>query len=226
MTDTSALVAAAAETFHRKGYRNSTIDDIAEAAGISRPTVYNYTQSKQQLLDLMVDVVTGELSLRTKEVIDSPGTPSERLRRLISSYIAASTENGLYFETVRNEEVELSAAGQAAYQAWAADLVRSTRALLDECLATRPDEPARPVNTTAMANLVLSMLTALYRWYPDSTRIGADELQVQVETLLAVFLQPGSSTRCSAAGFSAHGVEPTSAAAEPRNERAGAGSAQ
>lgn len=61
-TDTTALVAAAAETFHRKGYRNSTIDDIAEAAGISRPTVYKYTRSKQHLLDLMVDEVTGYMT--------------------------------------------------------------------------------------------------------------------------------------------------------------------
>ena len=30
-TDTSALVAAAAEVFERKGFRNATIDDVAEA---------------------------------------------------------------------------------------------------------------------------------------------------------------------------------------------------
>jgi AcrR family transcriptional regulator len=37
-TDTQALVSAAAKTFREKGYRSSTIDDIALAAGISRPT--------------------------------------------------------------------------------------------------------------------------------------------------------------------------------------------
>lgn len=74
-TDTTALVAAAAETFRRKGYRNATIDDIAEAAGISRPTVYKYTRSKQHLLDLMVDQVTGDLSLRIKQAVETGAPP-------------------------------------------------------------------------------------------------------------------------------------------------------
>jgi len=53
-TDTSALVAAAAGVFERKGFRNATIDDVAEAAGVSRATLYKYVDGKQQLLDMIM----------------------------------------------------------------------------------------------------------------------------------------------------------------------------
>lgn len=43
-TDNETLLRAAAEVFESKGYSNATIDDIAEAAGISRPTVYKYIE--------------------------------------------------------------------------------------------------------------------------------------------------------------------------------------
>ena len=48
--DTPGLIAAAAGVFERKGFRNATIDDVAEAAGIARATLYRYADSKQHLL--------------------------------------------------------------------------------------------------------------------------------------------------------------------------------
>jgi len=56
-TDSAALISAAAAVFKSKGYHNATIDDIADAAGVSRPTVYKYTQNKRALLDSMLDAV-------------------------------------------------------------------------------------------------------------------------------------------------------------------------
>jgi AcrR family transcriptional regulator len=57
--NTSSLIAAAAGVFERKGFRNATIDDVAESAGIARATLYKYVDSKQQLLDMIVDAVQG-----------------------------------------------------------------------------------------------------------------------------------------------------------------------
>ena len=45
----AALLRAAGRVFAEKGFHSTTIDDIAVAAGVSRPTVYAYTRSKGQL---------------------------------------------------------------------------------------------------------------------------------------------------------------------------------
>jgi TetR/AcrR family transcriptional regulator, cholesterol catabolism regulator len=180
-TDTPALVAVAAETFRLKGYRNATIDDIAEAAGISRPTVYKYTRSKQHLLDLMVDHVTGDLSLRIKQAVETGAPPKERLRALIATHVAAATANRTFYAIVFSEEVELSEHGRTTFRTWAHARTRDFRSLLSECL---PEHSG--INTVVAANLVLSMLTNLYRWYDPEGQVTPAELARQIESLLGV----------------------------------------
>ncbi|MCE0764982.1 TetR/AcrR family transcriptional regulator [Pseudonocardia kujensis] len=178
-TDTTALVAAAAEVFRRKGYRNATIDDIAEAAGISRPTVYRYTKSKQQLLDLMVEEITTVLGAGLDEVLHSTASPEARLRRMIAVHIEAAAANRTFYAIVFSEEVELSEHGRATFRAWAHERTKDFRVLLDDCVP-----PDSAIDTTIAANLVLSMLATLYRWYDPAGPVEPAELSQQIERVL------------------------------------------
>src|SRR2546421_13074244 len=45
-----AVIRAAAQAFNRKGYHNTSLDDIAAALEVTKPTVYYYVTSKEQLL--------------------------------------------------------------------------------------------------------------------------------------------------------------------------------
>jgi TetR/AcrR family transcriptional regulator, cholesterol catabolism regulator len=181
-TDTAALVAAAARAFHRKGYRSSTIDDIAAEAGISRPTVYKYTDSKQHLLDLMVDQVTGDLGRALDRVLASGAPPEQRLHQIVLAHIEAASANRTFYAIVFSEEVELSERGRTTFRAWAHERTRDFRVLLDECLAAQ-SHPAE-IDTTVAANLLLSMLSGLYRWYDPAGPVPPAELSRQIAVLL------------------------------------------
>jgi AcrR family transcriptional regulator len=43
------IVLAAHEIFHRKGFTNTTMSDIAESLGVTKPTIYNYFDTKESL---------------------------------------------------------------------------------------------------------------------------------------------------------------------------------
>src|ERR1700737_4297762 len=45
-----AVIRPAAHAFNRKGYHNTSLDDIAAALDVTKPTVYYYVTSKEQLL--------------------------------------------------------------------------------------------------------------------------------------------------------------------------------
>jgi AcrR family transcriptional regulator len=45
-----AVIRAAVHAFNRKGYHNTSLDDIAAALDVTKPTVYYYVTSKEQLL--------------------------------------------------------------------------------------------------------------------------------------------------------------------------------
>jgi len=183
-TDTAALVAAAAEVFREKGYRNSTIDDIAEAAGISRPTVYKYTKSKRWLLDRMVETVTEDLGRRLRSVLSVDYDPASTLERVIRTHVDAAAANRIFYAIVFSEETELSEAGRERFRAWAHDVTTEFQTLLERCLEQAGRPESSTVDTWIAANLILSMLTSLYRWYDPRGQTTPEELSEQIKLVI------------------------------------------
>jgi AcrR family transcriptional regulator len=49
------IVAAAHDIFHEKGYTNTKMSDIAIALGVTKPTIYNYFETKENLYMAVAD---------------------------------------------------------------------------------------------------------------------------------------------------------------------------
>jgi AcrR family transcriptional regulator len=189
-TDTGALVRAAARVFEEKGYRNATIDDIAAAAGISRPTVYKYAHSKQWLLDRIADEVTSYLGARLRAVLDSSAEPAARLRQVIEIHVEAAVTNRTFYAIVFSEETELSAVARQKFRVWAHQVTEDFQGLAEECRAA--GDPGDGLNTKIAANLILTMLTSLHRWYQPAGEVGPGQLTDQILAAVgAVF--PGAA---------------------------------
>lgn len=180
-TSTTALVEAAASVFQAKGYHNTSIDDIAEAAGISRPTVYKYADSKRALLDGMVTTVCDELGSRLRSAVTSSGPPGDRLRQVVREHVHAATAMNAFYAIVFSEQIELSPEARSRFHVFSHEIATDFQGLLEECLAHK-DGVVRP-DLWIASNLVLSMLTSLYRWYDPSGPTDPEQLG---ESILAV----------------------------------------
>ncbi|WFG45924.1 TetR/AcrR family transcriptional regulator [Pseudonocardia alni] len=182
-TTTAAIVAAAAQVFETKGYRNSTIDDICLEVGISRPTVYKYIESKPWLLDQMVALVTVELGEKLQELLTSPLSPREKIRAVIKLHIESATNKRVYYATVWSEQPELSEQSLQSFRAWSHTVTNEFVLLLDDFIKDEGLEPR--ADTTVLANLTLTMLTGLFRWYDPNGPTTPDDLANQVLALLS-----------------------------------------
>ena len=184
-TDTSSLVAAAAEVFERKGFRNATIDDVAEAAGVSRATLYKYVDGKQHLLDMIVAAVQDDMAASLDVALCSDGTPRERLRRFVEAHAEAFLQNRVFYGIVYAEEKDLSDRGRRAFRAWARSRTDDFTALVREDLTGC----SQGLDAGFVANAILSMLSSLHRWYQPGGRVGerqlADHLFLLVDGALA-----------------------------------------
>lgn len=83
------ILKAAKEMFGRYGFRKTTVDEIAEQAGISKRTMYKLFASKATLLaELVVDeaVTFRSHCLATLDQIDDPGEKVRMFFRLSSAY--------------------------------------------------------------------------------------------------------------------------------------------
>jgi AcrR family transcriptional regulator len=187
-TDSAALTKAAAEVFKSKGYHNATIDDIADAAGVSRPTVYKYTQSKRALLDSMVDAVLDAISARLHKALATADPPADKLRRLITIHVETATSMQTFYGILFSEETELSDEARARFHSFSHAVATDFQALLNDCIAA--GAAARGVDTWIAANLVLSMLTSLYRWYDPTGPTTPQQLELQIAAALGALMPP------------------------------------
>ena len=55
------ILDAAAEVFAERGYEGTSIDEVAEAAGISKPVIYDHFDSKKALHIALIDKQTDDL---------------------------------------------------------------------------------------------------------------------------------------------------------------------
>lgn len=200
-TTPEAVLEAAAEVFSEKGYRATTLDDIAARAGVSKPTVYNYAKGKQSLMDRILKKVLDEAQQRGAEIWDGSLPLAERLRRLVVVNVEVALEYQAFFTVAYLEYRESSPQAAREFNVWARATTDRTRSLLAEC---RDAGLLRLDGDLAIyANLLQSLFASFHRWVRPDGRAGAEEIADHVLRLLASAdrdtLLPGRLPCCPAA---------------------------
>ncbi len=69
------ILDAAEELFALKGYEETSTGDILNRVGIARGTLYYHFQSKEEILDALIERMTGKLIVRAKRVAEDKSLP-------------------------------------------------------------------------------------------------------------------------------------------------------
>jgi len=86
-TQREQILARAAELFARQGYSATSMNQVAEACGVSKPSLYHYVRDKDQLLVEIAEGHVAKLNALVEEVRREPLAPEARLRRLIEAFL-------------------------------------------------------------------------------------------------------------------------------------------
>ncbi len=95
---TSELLAAARRVFAQKGFYDSTVDDIADLAGVAKGTVYLYYPSKQAIYWAALEQGVVEMHSETLKRVEAVSSPEEKLRAFIGFKLRYFEENGDFFK--------------------------------------------------------------------------------------------------------------------------------
>jgi AcrR family transcriptional regulator len=87
------VLAAALRSFARSGYDGTSMDDIAAAAGITKPVLYDHFKSKQMLFTAVLEAIRDELLSRGLSVLSQPVSLEEGLRGSIRAFFSFAAEN-------------------------------------------------------------------------------------------------------------------------------------
>ena len=77
------LISAAAQTFHRFGFKKTTMDDIAFAAGKGKSSLYYYFKNKEEVFEAVVEQEAEQLKQELHASIDKSESAVQKLRDYI-----------------------------------------------------------------------------------------------------------------------------------------------
>ena len=83
------IINTAAELFHQKGYRSTTLDDVSKELGITKAAIYHYVSSKEKLLSRIYIQALENIFKNTHKIAGRNLPPDMRLRLIIKNHIKA-----------------------------------------------------------------------------------------------------------------------------------------
>jgi len=189
----SDILAAANTLIARKGYENTTMREIADAANLSYQTLYNYFPSKALIVQAMLTDV-GRLDTRIAAIIAGSGGLIGKLHQLIKHYfdLVAHRERALWREIVL--EVIKNAPEYLALQALKAsagfDVLRK---LLQDAQTTGELDPY--VDADLLAHTLHAITDFAFLRFvlePNPSKVAVlKTLRNQVELLVQPYLRNG-----------------------------------
>ena len=79
------ILDAAAMLFAEKGFDNTSTNEILEAVGIARGTLYHHFKSKEDIMDAIIDRQSGRMLARARQIAEDDSIPvEERMIRVVT----------------------------------------------------------------------------------------------------------------------------------------------
>jgi AcrR family transcriptional regulator len=80
------LVEVAASLFSERGYRSTTMDDVAEAAGVTKPLLYQHFSSKKALYLELVEEIAHRMLAAIAEATSRAEGPRQKVEYSLEAY--------------------------------------------------------------------------------------------------------------------------------------------
>jgi AcrR family transcriptional regulator len=97
------ILDAAARLFAERGFHLTTTRDIAEAAGVSEGTLYNYFQNKDDLLMGLMQNLVDVQQMQSNLTAALPQNPEQYLLSVLRSRRDFTNQNILYMQSIISE---------------------------------------------------------------------------------------------------------------------------
>lgn len=81
------IIDTAAELFHKRGYRATTLDDVAKELGLTHAALYHYVSSKEELLSEIYIQALDRIFKNSIMISQMDISPDEKLRLIIKEHI-------------------------------------------------------------------------------------------------------------------------------------------
>lgn len=179
-----AVIRAAVRMFNEKGFHTATFDEVAASLGISKPTIYHYLGTKEEVLLECVSRGINELKEAAEDAAASAGSGLDRLRAFLVRYAQINMDD-FGRCVIRTLEEGLSDESASKFRALKREIDTSLRNMIREAM---DDGSIAKGDVKLVAFTVAGALNWPARWYrPSSDEDTAGLAKAMVELLIEGF---------------------------------------
>ncbi len=178
------IIRVAAEGFSARGYRATTLDDIAQKVGISKVTLYRHCHSKEELLIKVFERTIAVFHEELHRICAQKIPPEEKLRQVIRHQVRLMADHHDFLAVFFSEENHLppEMAERARREK------RDYNHLIDGVIR----QGLRQGNLVSIPPQILTFIILgacnwLYQWYRPEGELSTDE----VARLFIMILEKG-----------------------------------
>jgi AcrR family transcriptional regulator len=159
---------ASVHLFLDKGFNETSMREIAEAAGIGKSTLYDYFPSKDDILLSFVEDEIQKLTEKVEDITNRNVGALEKLRQMMFAYMEYLATNEDFFMKLSFEVQRLAQQSLERIQRKRHDLQDKVRSIIEEGIR---EGCFRPVDSLLATRVIFNALTpAVYSTRPSGSR--------------------------------------------------------
>lgn len=164
----------AARLFYEKGYAATSLQDLANAVGLQKGSLYYYIDSKEDLLYGITDYAHTFFTDLVEQARDEGASPAEGLRRLLHRHAKFAAEHFHVTAAFYNERGALAPERQAVIVQTRDAYEASLRAYVKQ--GQEAGEFSAELDPKIAVFGILGMINWMYQWYRPGGGLTPQEL--------------------------------------------------
>ncbi|MTI88583.1 MAG: TetR/AcrR family transcriptional regulator [Balneolaceae bacterium] len=181
-TKRDLLLEESLQLIHEKGFKATTMRDLAERMGYKVSNIYNFIDSKQSLLERYLFDISGEFHKGANQICNSALSPTEKLKAVISLHVQLTTNKPYEVGLLVNEWRNLKEPKLSNFLDEKAEYQSKVREIIKEGIEAGD---LNAFDLDVVTHLVLSSVRWLYDWYINHTEeVNPVELNRQITNFI------------------------------------------
>ena len=163
---------------HEKGYKATTMRELAERMGFEVSNIYNFIESKEALLETYLFQISEDFHTGIDHILESSYSPTEKLKELVSLNIRLTSTKPYQVGLLVNEWRNLKEPKLTRFVERRSEYEEKVRIIIREGIDSGE---FRPFDMDIITHAVLSSVRWIYYWYTDhSEEVNPVELEKQL----------------------------------------------
>jgi TetR/AcrR family transcriptional regulator, cholesterol catabolism regulator len=167
------ILATAADLFRLRGYRATTLEDIAARLGMSKASLYTYFRGKEEILAEISRLTIDTFSQGLAEISRASLSPQEKLRQVVRRHVRFVASHRSFLTVFFSEEASLPARSARALARQKDRYDKALEAIVRQGIRRGV---FRPVPPRLVVYGLLGMANWLYKWYNPRGPLGPDDI--------------------------------------------------